>query len=89
MVIFIPGKEDTFHSLKDIKIVIDGTEVLNELLALAVCTVAHTLALHWKKELSVLPLNVSVQPHRPPYDERAENLQRTIAFARLILFERA
>lgn len=29
--IFITGKEDPFHPTRDIKIVIEGTEVLNEL----------------------------------------------------------
>ncbi|XP_041841969.1 uncharacterized protein LOC121640324 [Melanotaenia boesemani] len=35
MAIFVPGKEDSFHSPKDIKIVIDGTPVLNEVPSVA------------------------------------------------------
>ncbi|XDV26021.1 hypothetical protein PO909_029830 [Leuciscus waleckii] len=35
MAIFITGKEDPFHPPKDIKIVIEGTEVLNELPSVA------------------------------------------------------
>ncbi|KAJ8014293.1 hypothetical protein DPEC_G00038750 [Dallia pectoralis] len=35
MAIFITGKEDVLHSPKDIKIVIEGTEVLNELPSVA------------------------------------------------------
>ncbi|XP_041851632.1 uncharacterized protein LOC121646602 [Melanotaenia boesemani] len=35
MAIFVTGKEDSFHSPKDIKIVIDGTPVLNEVPSVA------------------------------------------------------
>lgn len=35
MAIFVTGKEDPFHPPKDIKIVIDGTQVLNEVPSVA------------------------------------------------------
>lgn len=35
MEIFVTGREDTFHPPKDIKIVIDGTQVLNEVPSVA------------------------------------------------------
>lgn len=54
----IPRKEDPFHPSEDIKIVIDGTEVLNELPSVATSFAilvnrahTHTLNLKYLKEM--------------------------------------
>lgn len=56
MAIFITGKEDPLHPPKDIKIVIEGTEVLNELPSVAtafamVFGIIFTLNLKYPKRL--------------------------------------